>query len=275
MCTFATEMEVISQQRVIIRIGKGSLSFTRTNAADGERPIVFEPYIVKGGISLAANLREALKMPELVPDAIRRSRILLDVPSMLVPVEQFSEEEIETIFNHTFPPRQERRDILYNVLPNLKTVCLFAINKDLHRVITDRFDDVQVIQAMTPVWNHLHQRSFTGRRSKLYGYFHDKRLDIFSFQQNRFKFCNSFEASHTNDILYFLLYVWKQLHLDSQHDELHIVGDIPQQEQLLQELKRYLQKAYAINPAADFQQAPATQVKGMPYDLMTFIVKGR
>ena len=273
--TFATEMEVTSLQRIIIRIGKGSLSFTHTNATDRERPIVFEPFIVKGGISLAANLREALKLPELVPDATRRAQILLDTPSMLVPIERFSEDEVETIFNHTFPARQERRSILYNVLPNLNTVCLFAINKDLQRVINDRFDDVQTIQAMTPVWSHLHQRSFTGRRSKLYGYFHGKRLDIFSFQQNRFKFCNSFETTHLNDALYFLLYVWKQLRLDSQHDEIHIVGDFPQQEQLLQELKHYLQKAYAINPVADFQQAPAAQVKGMPYDLMTLIIKGR
>ena len=268
-------MEITSQQRITIRIGKGTLSFTHTNAADKERPVVFAPYIVKGGISMAANLREALKQPEFVADATHRAQILLDTPSMLVPIEQFSEEEMEAIFEHTFPARQERRSVLYNVLPNLNAVCLFAINKDLQRVITDRFDDVKTIQAMTPVWNHLHQRSFTGRRSKLYGYFHNKRLDIFSFQQNRFKFCNSFEASHTNDALYFLLYVWKQLRLDSQHDELHIVGDLPQQEELLQELKRYLQKAYAINPAVDFQQSPVTQVKGMPYDLMTLIVKGR
>ena len=268
-------MEITSQQRIIIRIGKSSLSFTHTNATDRERPIVFEPYIVKGGISLAANLREALKLPELVSDATRRAQILLDTPLMLVPIERFSEDEMETVFSHSFPARQKRREILYNVLPNLNAVCLFAINKDLHRVITDRFDDVQFIQAMTPVWNHLHQRSFTGRRSKLYGYFHGKQLDIFSFQQNRFKFCNSFETSHTNDALYFLLYVWKQLRLDSQHDEMHIVGDFPQQEELFQELKRYLQKAYAINPVADFQQAPATQVKGMPYDIMTLIVRGR
>ena len=268
-------MEVTSQQKIIIRIGKGSLSFTMQNATDRERPIIFQPYIVKGGISMAANLREALKQQELVTDSVHRAQILLDTPSLLVPIEQFNEEEMEMVFNHSFPAREERRSILYNVLPNLKSVCLFAINKDMQRVLTDRFDDVQMIQAMTPVWNYLHQRSFTGRRSKLYGYFHGKQLDIFSFQQNRFKFCNSFEASHTNDALYFLLYVWKQLRLEAQYDEMHIVGDFPQQDELLQELKRYLQKAYAINPTVDFQQAPATQVKGMPYDLMTLIIKGR
>ena len=69
---------------------------------------------------------------------------------------------------------------------------------------------------MTPVWRHLHQRSFTGHRNKLYGYFHSKRLDLFSFQQNRFKFCNSFEASHAYDALYFLLYTWKLLRLEAE-----------------------------------------------------------
>jgi hypothetical protein len=56
---------------------------------------------------------------------------------------------------------------------------------------------------------------------------------------------------------------------------MHIVGDIPEQEWLLQELRRYLQKAYVINPTADFQQAPATRIKGLPYDLMTLLTKGR
>ena len=69
--------------------------------------------------------------------------------------------------------------------------------------------------------------------------------------------------------------MWKQLQLQPEHDELHIVGDIPEQQWLLSELKKYLQKAYVINPVADFNQAPVTQIKGMPYDMQTLFVKGR
>ena len=161
------------------------------------------------------------------------------------------------------------------MLPNLKAVCLFAINKDLHGVITDRFDEVQFILAMLPVWQHLHQRSFTGHRSKLYGYFHGKSLSIFSFQQNRFKFCNTFETTHTNDALYFLLYVWKQLRLEAEHDELHLVGDIPERDQLLEEAQRFVKRVFYINPSGEFNRAPVSQIKGMPYDLMTLYIKGR
>lgn len=263
---------MMEQKKMIIRIGKNALSFTTFDISNKECPLVHKPYVMKGSISMAANLREAFKTN---PPQDERLQVLVDTPSMLVPIEQFEEENIEVLFNHVFPTSPTKRVVLFNVLPELKSVCLFAIDKDLHGVITDRFSEIQFIQAMTPVWHHLHQRSFTGHRSKLYGYFHGRQLDLFSFQQNRFKFCNSFEVNHAHDALYFLLYVWKQLHMEPEHDEMHIVGEIPESEWLLQELKRFLKKAYVINPAADFQNAPATKMTGMPYDLMTLLVKGR
>ena len=153
---------------MIIRIGRNTLSFTMPNLSDNERPYIHEPYTVKGGISMAANLREAFKTADLMAIDTRRAQVLIDTPSMLVPVEQFEEDSIVTIFNHTFPSGEEQRTILYNVLPNLKSVCLFAINRDLRGVLCDKFDDVVFIQSMTPVWRYLHQRSFTGHRNKLY-----------------------------------------------------------------------------------------------------------
>ena len=270
-------MEVKSE-KVYIRIGRNSLSFTAFDVDNTACPLRFEPYVVKGGISMPANLREAFKRADLMASDshIQQAQVLVDTPSMLVPIEQFDEPLIETLFNHSFPAKdEERRIVLYNVLPTLNAVCIFAVNKDLHKVLNDRYERVQFIQAMTPVWHHLHQRSFTGRRNKLYGCFHEKQLDIFSFQQNRFKFCNSFDTAQAHDALYYLLYVWKQLRLESEHDELHILGDIPEQEWLLQELKRFLQNAYLINAQAEFQDAPATKIKGMPYDLITLITRGR
>lgn len=266
---------MMDKRKLTIRIGKNTLSFTLLDMTSQEQPVIYEPYIVKGGISMAANLREALKTVNLSAADMHRVQVLLDTPSTLVPIDEFEEEEIEDLLNHVFPATQEPRTALFNVLPDLKAVCLFAVNKDLRGVICDQFGNVQFIHAMTPVWRHLHQRSFTGHRNKLYGYFHSKRLDLFSFQQNRFKFCNSFEASHAYDALYFLLYTWKLLRLEAEHDELHVMGDIPEQEWLLKELKRYLQKAYVINPTADFQQAAVTKIPGMPYDLKTLLVKGR
>ena len=260
------------KERVTIRVGKNTLSFSTADVTNREQPINYEPYVVRSGISMAANLREAFKTEHIL--SLRRARVLVDAPVTLVPVEQFSEQTAETLFRHSFP-RHDQLSVAYNVIPSLNSVAVFGVNKDLLLVINDRFDDVQLIHAMSPVWNYLHRRSFTGHRNKLYGYFHDKQLDIFSFQQNRFKFCNAFETSRANDSLYFLLYVWKQLNLQPEHDEMHLVGDIPEKDRLLDELRKYLQKAYVINPTAEFNRAPATLISGMPFDLMTLYTKGR
>ncbi|MBR1389185.1 MAG: DUF3822 family protein [Prevotella sp.] len=266
--------EISDKRTLTIRVGKNTLSFSMIDVTNTEQPIIYEPYVVKSGVSMAANIREAFKHIGIRHADVQRVRVLVDSKVLMMPVEQFQEGDIETLYRHSFPG-SEQDAVVYNVLPDLNAVAVFAINKDLRMVIGDHFDDVRIIHVMAPVWRYLHQRSFAGHRNKLYGYFHDKQLDIFSFQQNRFKFCNSFDTSLAHDSLYFLLYVWKQLNLQPEHDEMHIVGEIPEREWLQQELRKYLQKAYVINPTAEFNRAPATQLKNMPFDLMTLFTKGR
>ena len=267
---------MINQRKgqIVIRIGKHHLSFSSVNVLQAETPITYEPYVMKSSMSVAANLRKALKEADLAQSGVKRALVMIDAPILLMPVELFEESSMEAMYAHSFP-RLAQEVVLYNVLPDLNTVAVFAIAKDLQTVLNDNFDDVKFTSAMSPVWRHLHKRSFTGMRSKLYGYFHDQKLEVFSFYQNRFKFYNQFETDRAHDAIYFLLYVWKQLALSAEHDELYVLGDIPERDWFTNELKRYVKTACVINPSADFNRAPATQVKGMPYDLMALFTKGR
>ena len=302
--------EGIRKGRVIIRVGKHHLSFSGIDMTQSENPIIYEPYVMKSGVSVSANMREALKV--LVPPQGggigrraqeggmegpaqgggmegppqgggigrraqgggmgRRALVMVDAPVLLTPMELFEESKAEETYHHAFPSLVPET-VLHNVQPDLNAVAVFAISKDLNTVLHDAFTDINFMTILSPVWRHLHQRAFTGVRNKLYGYFHDNKLDIFSFQHNRFKFYNQFDTNRVHDGLYFLLYVWQQLAFNAEQDELYIVGSIPEREWLTEELKKYLAKAYVINPAADFNRAPATQIKNMPYDLMVFFSK--
>jgi hypothetical protein len=229
---------------------------------------------VKSGISMAANLREAFKSSELLSSNYHRALVMIDTPSLLIPVEEFDEKNITLLYEHAFTTH-ESEVVMYNILPSLNAVAVFAINKDLKMVVEDHFSDTKFVVASSPVWGHLHQRSFTGNRRKLYGYFRNKQLDIFSFDKNRFKFCNTYHIDHYMDAVYFLLYVWNMLALDNRKDELHMVGEIPDKDEMVNELHRFVENVYVINPTADYNRAPITQIKNLPYDIMTFYVKGR
>lgn len=268
------------RHRMTIRVGHSTLSFAKPN---DEGNVLFEPYVVKSGISIAANLREAFKTSEFLKDLSGRARVLVDSDTLLVPMSHFDEMKAGDLFFHSFP-QYSQNHVFFNVMQEVSTVVLSSINKDLKLVLDDHFEDVRLVPAMTPVWGHLYQRNFTGGNQKLFAYVHEHKIDIFCFQQNRFKFCNSYDAKHVKDAVYYLLYVWNLLQFDAQNDELHLVGDIFQsdsasmhedRETLLGELRRFLQKVYVVNPSADFNRAQVTSIKNMPYDMQTIFVKGR
>lgn len=264
----------ITRQRLIIRASKHSMSFSTINVADGDGTVDYEPYTVKSGISIAANLREAFKSSPLLQTGFQRVLLMLDVPVLMVPTDLFHVADCQEFYAHSFPD-SDGDDIVYDAISGLNAVALYPVNKDLRLVVNDHFRDVKLACAVSPLWRYLHQRSYIGTRSKLYAYFHDDKLDIFCFAQNRFKFYNSFETRNAHDAIYFLLYVWKQLALREGHDELCLLGDILEREWLMEELKKYLKRVYTINPSSEYNRSPVTEIKGMPFDLMTYFVKGR
>ena len=88
-------------QRLTIRVGRGSLSFSCV--AENDVDVIYEPFVVKSGISMAANLREAFKQADLLLQAPPRVRVTIDSEVLLVPVENFNEKDIEALHSHAFP----------------------------------------------------------------------------------------------------------------------------------------------------------------------------
>ena len=258
-----------STRRLVIRISRNSLSFSTTDGAQ----VIYEPYALKSSISMAANLREALRTVPMLSERYGRVLVMVDSPVLQVPADEFKEDLAETYYNHSFTSQQQQK-VLYTVLPELKCVAVFTLHKDLFTVITDAWDSVRIVPALTSVWNHLNQRSYTGAHSKLYGYFHEHQLEVFSFAQNRFKFCNSFTVTTPEDAIYYILASWKQLGLVPEHDELFLVGDVLERDHTKEELEKYIKRVFVMNPIGEFNRASVAQIPGIPYDLMALYVKG-
>ncbi|MDD5855331.1 MAG: DUF3822 family protein [Prevotella sp.] len=262
---------IINKPRLTIRISRNTLSFSAVNP-DEPGNIIYEPYTVKSGVSIAANLREAFKAIDLLRNGWQRAMILLDGPVLMLPVDTFNDAAADELFKYSMTGH-DNDVILSTVLPSLNAVAVYPINKDLKQVIDDHFSDVRYVHVCTPVWNHLYRRSFTGIRNKVYAYFHDRKMEVFCFQQNRFRFTNSFETTLAPDAVYYILNVWKQLALDNKRDELHLIGDLPERDSLVTELRNFIRNVYIINPKAEYNRAPITEIPNLPYDLITYFVK--
>lgn len=256
-------------KRLIIRISERGMAFA-TDHYDTGTSVEYEPYSTRSGISAAANLREALKTSKLLSRTYDRTEVLLDTPMLLVPLDEFQDDEAATLYRHTFLGF-EQHHIDHVIIAELYSVAVFAVNKDLLTVVGDHFAQHRFMPVSLPVWRHLRIRANNGQRKKLFAYFHDAQVELFSCWQNRIRFYNTFPATQEHDALYYLLYVWRQTGLNTEMDEMHIVGDIPHQDWLTERLRQFLRNVSIINPSDDLMNAPATQTPGMPYDLMTLL----
>lgn len=261
------------RQRLVIRATQSSMAFAVSDA-EAEHKALFEPYAMRAGISVAANLREAFGQSRLLNRGYRRVQVFTDAPSLMVPLDEYEENSPEELF-HTAFTGYKQDTIMHCVVPDLNCMAVFPMNKDLRLVVTDHFQDCRFAPLMQPVWSYLHRRNFTGSHKKLFAYFHDDLLEVFCFTQYRFRFCNRFEAETSRDAVYYLLAVWKQLGMDSTNDEMHLVGLIPEKDWTLDALRRFVSKVYQINPVAEFNRAPQAQIPDLPFDLMTYFLKGR
>ena len=257
--------------RLTIRFCRNNMAFAVGDPQENGM-LVYEPYEMNMGISVAANLREAFKVSELLQSGYKRLLAEIDTPVMLMPIDDFGTQDIETLYHHTYH-RQGNEEILSSILPDLNAIAVFAINKDLKLVIDDHFKDIRIQPLMQSVWTHLYRRSYAGPRRKLYAYFHEKRMEVFSFQQNRFRFSNSYEATNEHDALYYLLYIWKLTGMDVEKDELYIVGDIHYQDWLIDKIKQHLKFCRVINQEVYFNNSQLAKRTEIPYDMKTIYLE--
>lgn len=256
-----------SEHRLVVRVANRSLSFLKP--VKGGVP-EYIPYVVKSGVSVAANLRTAFKEDDSLTDG--DGRVLLSVcsPVSLVPLDDFMEDtfDADVAYNYVFPGYQHDEKIC-NVLPELNAVAIFSVNKDLKLVVDDRFRNVRIQNVMQPVWSHLFQRSqLVMQRRKLYAYFHDGLMDVFSFHHRRFRYSNAFLVTDVDDVVYYLLVAWKQIGMDNLDDELHIVGNYSEPDNLIEKLRKFLRKVYLVNPSASLNRAPVASIANINFDMM-------
>lgn len=279
-----------------VRSGEsGLLDRAATPGYDGQ--VAFEPYIVKSGMSIPANLREAFRESPLLGRGHTNGQIIVDTPVLLVPIREFDETAADMLYRYAYslPDNDgEQPSVKHSVLPSLNAVAIYAVNKDLCTVAGDNFTDVRYSHLMEPVWEHLLNRSYAGSNRKLYVYVHRKKVEVFSFEKNRFLFVNTFDVQGARDAVYFILSVWTQLSMNAIDDELYVAFEttLPSstvkvatddganlsdegsmQDNTIDLLQKYLQKVHQLNPQTEFNHAPVTLVKGMPFDLMAALLR--
>ncbi|MBQ6652105.1 MAG: DUF3822 family protein [Prevotella sp.] len=247
---------------LFIRLGQASIDFAWKAA--GQDEVKYVPYELKGGLSPAAHLREALRTS--VPShEFGTVLVMVSSPTMLVPVDEFVEDEADMLYHHVFPATDNRQQVGHSVVPMLDVVALFAIDNDVHRVVSGTFAEARFLPMAQPLWEYLSHHA----PQQFNVCFIDGVMHVFSVRNNRFRFCNSFEVNSADDAAYLSLNAWTQLGMDAEHDVFCVVGQSPGDGRFEQTIRRYVRKVYVRQLAGEL--GLPEPLSAMPVDMQAIV----
>lgn len=251
---------IAGNKTLTIRIGNGTLAFM---TKDTNGTTEYHQHPVKSGMSMAANLRTAFREETYLAECGHKAVLIVSSPVLLIPEEELTiteDTDIDALYGDTITGHKGEVKIARKI-PEFNVYAVFPVNSDLQMVVNDHFHSVEIQNVMTYMWKHLYGNYFRGSgQRRLFAYFHDKKVDICCFDQHRIRFANNFDATNAQDALYYILYVWKQLGMNQDEDELYIVGDTPDKEWMASKTSSYVKKVININKKDDSD-------KNKPYDL--------
>jgi hypothetical protein len=164
--------------------------------------------------------------------------------STLVPASFFSRDKLldylsfnhagdvdhELFSNHIMPPD------IYNV---------FALPREMVSLISLHFKKVEFLNQATPFLSHIATVHGAFSNPAVYVGLNTGFFDLASTGEGTFKLYNTFPYVNESDLLYYVLYAYKQLALDTQKVPLYISGEQCSKLSYFEILKQYI-------PAAGF-----------------------
>lgn len=234
-----------------------------------DKAYTFSARKTKENLSMAANVKEAVKENEFFKHSYKKVNIMMETKRFtLIPFDLFEDEMVESVFYHNHP-KQENEIILYNILKKANVVMVFAIDKSVHLQFIELFPNVHFYCQASSLVEYFAGRSKLGNCLKMYAHLHTNTVNIICYDRGRLLLINEFKCNETADIIYYLLYIWKQLDFNQERDELHLTGTFKDKEALTAGLKQFVRQLYIINPNSEFSLNGISKSEEIPFDLHT------
>lgn len=225
--------------KMSIRLRSGGLSFSGYCPSESDtffyRDVEFDrtkPFIV--------SLKEFFFDNDFLTWSYKQVNIVCVTPQYtLVPSEVFDEKRKEELLSFTFSAPEAR--CLNNTLKDELSELVFGMNEEVYEFCSRSLINPNFVHYMVPLLEYWKKQSRSRLPKQLYVVLHRRMIDVVCYAQGTLLFFNTFGYEQTDDILYYILYVWKQTGLDQEKDQLRIFGEASLRGTITNTLRNYLQ----------------------------------
>lgn len=159
--------------------------------------------------------------------------------STLVPSVYFDQHAKDDYmaFNHS--PGSED-ELFSNYIKPLGIYNVFALPRDLVSLVSGHFKNAGFLQQATPFLWHLANQNRLLFKTRVYLGLNNGFFDVAATGNEKFSLYNSFQYVNETDLLYYVLYVYEQLKLNTDQIPLLISGELSTKLTFFETLKKYL-----------------------------------
>jgi hypothetical protein len=253
-----------------IRLWSGGLSFSAYNPEEGHTFFVRELEFNRARPYIEWLKEDVFFANECLTWSYKRTSVLyVSAQYTLAPNRLVPEKKKAQLLAFNFPAPGKR--CLSNPVEAEDAQLVFGVNEEVYEFCS---------RSLThPVFTHhigsqlimLGKQSRNGTNSRMFVILHRKMVDIVCFAAGRLVFVNSFHFEQLNDLLYYILCVWKQTGMNQLNDALFLAGDISLTTRITHFLQTYIQHVGRMEiPAKTYLLGG--EILQAPVDLLLFSV---
>lgn len=230
-----------------IRLSPDGFSFSIYNPLHDTSLTVIDKEI-DSTLSLTANLKKAFQESDFLGYPYKQVHVIVVTKRIVtMPLELFEDEQTEIIFYHNHT-QKENETVHYNILKKSSVVVLFGMDKSAFNFIREQYPAAHFYAQASALIDSFSVKSKQGNSRKMYLYCKPQEVAIYCFEKGHLVFANSFDCKYLEDRIYHLLYVWKLLNFDQEHDELYLAGRLNDKEQFTEGVGKYILNLFVMDP---------------------------
>jgi hypothetical protein len=253
-----------------IRLWSSGLSFSAYNPSSEGQSFFYREVTFDRNIPYAISLKEFFFMNECLTWTYKRTYLLYLTPQYtLVPEDMIQDKQRFQFlsFNFSFPEKR----CLSNYVKDEKIKLIFGMNEDVYEFCARTLTNPLFIHHITSPLIMLNKQIRNENLNYVFILLHHKMVDILCLKGKKLLLVNSFEFEHLNDLLYYILCVWKQTGMDQLNDMLLLSGEINLCTRITTTLQAYICHIGRIEiPAKAYLLG--SEIRQAPMDLILLLV---
>ncbi len=173
----------------------------------------------------------------------------------LVPDGVFSEKEKDLLFSFCHQ-KDESLKILVQPLKVLNSSLLFDIDSESYEFLSRSLANLRFIHSLSSVLILWQKKSLACYPKQMYAVIHDNAMDVLCLERGELLFLNSFDYETDNDIIYYVMYICRQLGFNQLEDCLSFCGDKARSQSAISVIGKYVRQLDYLQPKMkDYQVA--------------------